>query len=146
MSKPIKILFIEDNPGDVRLTLEALKEAKINNQIIIARDGEEALAYLYNRGKNAGYPKPDIVLLDLNLPRLDGREVLKIVKSDPTLRRIPVIVFTTSSAEEDILRAYELNANAYVTKPVDINDFFNVIRATKDFWLKLAKLPTMITI
>jgi two-component system, chemotaxis family, response regulator Rcp1 len=142
--KRIKILLIEDNPGDVRLIIEALTEARLNNQIMIARNGEEGLTYLYKSGKNRRYPKPDMVLLDLNLPGVDGREVLKTIKSDPNLMRIPVIVFTTSSAEEDILRAYDLNANAYVTKPIDINDFFKVIRVIENFWLEFASLPPLI--
>ncbi len=142
MSNFIRILLVEDNPGDVRLTREALKEGKVKNELMVAKDGEEALDCLHRRGKFADYPKPDIILLDLNLPRLDGREVLKIIKSDDKLKRIPVIVLTTSKSEEDILRAYDLSANAYITKPVDINEFLKVIRATEDFWLAIVKLPS----
>jgi chemotaxis family two-component system response regulator Rcp1 len=142
LSDFIRILLVEDNPGDVRLTREALKEGKVKNELMVVKDGEEALDCLYRRGKFAGYPKPDIVLLDLNLPKVDGREVLKIIKSDDKLKRIPVIVLTTSKSEEDILRAYDLSANAYITKPVDINEFLKVIQATEDFWLAIVKLPS----
>jgi chemotaxis family two-component system response regulator Rcp1 len=138
----IRILLIEDNPGDVRLTQEALSEGRLDNEILIARDGEEGLDCVYSRGKFAGYPRPDIILLDLNLPRIDGQEVLRIIKTDSSLRRIPVIVLTTSKAEEDILRAYDLDANAYITKPVDVDEFLKVIRATEDFWLAIVKLPS----
>ncbi len=142
MSELVRILLIEDNPGDIRLTIEALKEGRIQNKLTVATDGEEALDYLYGRGIHNKRIKPDIILLDLNLPKLDGREVLKTIKSDDDLKRIPIIVLTTSKADEDIARAYDLYANAYITKPVDIEQFLKVVRAIEDFWLAIVKLPT----
>ena len=140
-SKPIEILLVEDNPGDVRLTIEALKEAKVSNNLHVAVDGVEAMAFLRREGKYAEAPHPDLVLLDLNLPKKDGREVLAEIKSDPALRRIPVVVMTTSKAEEDILRSYDLHANCYITKPVDLDQFITVVKSIEDFWLTIVKLP-----
>ncbi|MEO8553820.1 MAG: response regulator [Kofleriaceae bacterium] len=135
---PIEILLVEDNPADVRLTQEALREGKVKNNLSVARDGEEALAFL----RREGAPRPDLILLDLNLPRRDGREVLKEIKADPDLRRIPVVVLTTSSAEVDILKSYELHANCYITKPVDLEQFITVVKSIDDFWLTIVKLPS----
>jgi len=139
--EPIRILLVEDNPGDARLTMEALLEAKVHNSVTVIEDGEEAMAYLRRRGRHADAPRPDIILLDLNLPKKDGREVLAEVKADPDLKRIPVVIMTTSTAEEDILRSYNLHANCYVTKPVDLDQFIKVVRALDDFWLSIVKLP-----
>jgi len=139
--QPIEILLVEDNPGDVRLTQEALRDAKVQNRVSIVQDGVEALEFLHRHGVYADAPRPDVILLDLNLPRKDGREVLAEVKADPNLRRIPVVVLTTSEADEDILRAYNLNANCYITKPVDFEQFFKVIHSIEDFWLSIVKLP-----
>jgi CheY-like chemotaxis protein len=141
MAEPIEILLVEDSPGDVRLTQEALKEAKLANNLRIARDGIEAMAYLRGEGDVGECPRPDLILLDLNLPRKDGREVLAEIKDDPRLRRIPVVVLTTSQADEDILRAYDLHANCYITKPVDFRQFLNVVEMIEDFWLTVVKLP-----
>jgi len=140
-SHSIEILLVEDNPGDVRLTLEALKEARIHNKINVATNGVEAIEYL-RRGR--GYEtvaRPDLILLDLNLPRKDGREVLEEIKADPELKRIPVVVLTTSRAEEDILRSYSLHANCYITKPVDLDQFMRVVQSIQDFWLTIVRLP-----
>ena len=139
--QPIEILLVEDNPGDVRLTQEALRDAKVQNRVSVVQDGVEALEFLQRQGGFADAPRPDVILLDLNLPRKDGREVLAVVKSDPDLRRIPVVVLTTSEADEDILRAYNLNANCYITKPVDFDQFFKVIHSIEDFWFSIVKLP-----
>jgi len=139
--KPIDILLVEDNAGDARLTLEALKEFKVSNQVNIVRDGVEALAYLRCQGEFAGASRPDIILLDLNLPRMDGRQVLAEIKDDPDLKRIPVVVLTTSQAEQDILRAYDLHANCFITKPADLEQFLAVVRSIEDFWLTIVKLP-----
>jgi CheY-like chemotaxis protein len=139
--RPIEILLVEDNPGDVRLTIEALKEGKVRNNLAIAKDGVEALAYLRRQGSHANANRPDLILLDLNLPRKDGREVLAEIKEDPVLRRIPVVVLTTSKAEEDILRTYDLHANCYITKPVDLDQFISVVRSIDDFWLSVVRLP-----
>jgi len=140
--REIEILLVEDNLGDARLTTEALKEAKVRNKLRHIDDGVEALAFLRRQGKHAGAPRPDLILLDLNLPRKDGREVLAEIKADPYLKRIPVVILTTSQAEEDILKAYNLNANCYVSKPVDLDQFIKVIRTINDFWLTIVKLPT----
>lgn len=140
-SHPIDILLVEDNPGDVRLTLEAFKEAKLRNILHVCADGEEALAYLRREGDHAAATRPDLILLDLNLPKVDGREVLQAIKTDPVLRPIPVVVLTTSSADEDVLRVYELAGNCYITKPVDFENFINVIRSIEDFWLTVVRLP-----
>jgi CheY-like chemotaxis protein len=139
--RPIDILLVEDNPGDARLTIEALKDAKVRNHLHHVSDGAAALAFLRRSPPHANAPRPDLILLDLNLPRKDGREVLAEIKADEALRRIPVVVLTTSQAEEDILRAYNLNANCYVTKPVDLEQFLRVIKAIEEFWLEVVKLP-----
>ena len=141
MSDPIEILLVEDNPGDVRLTRESLKDGKIHTRLSVVSDGEEALEFLYRRGRHAGAPRPDLVLLDLNLPRKSGREVLAEIKVDEHLRRIPVVVLTSSEAEQDILASYNLNANCYITKPVDLEQFIRVVRSIEDFWLTVVKLP-----
>ncbi|MEP6865033.1 MAG: response regulator [Deltaproteobacteria bacterium] len=134
---PIEILLVEDNPADVRLTQEALREGKVKNNLSVARDGEEALAFL----RREGSPRPDLILLDLNLPRRDGRQVLAEIKKDDELKRIPVVVLTTSAAEVDILKSYELHANCYITKPVDLEQFITVVKSIDDFWLTIVKLP-----
>jgi len=141
LCRSVEILLVEDNPGDVRLTQEALKDNKVHNNLHIVGDGVEALAFLRREGQYAGSPRPDLILLDLNLPRKDGREVLAEIKTDLQLRRIPVVVLTTSKAEEDILRAYDLSANCYITKPVDFEQFIHVVRSIEDFWLAMVKLP-----
>jgi chemotaxis family two-component system response regulator Rcp1 len=140
-TKVIDILLVEDNPGDVRLTREALKEGKVLNNLNVAGDGFEALAYLRHEGQYAKSPHPDIILLDLNLPRMDGRELLAIVKADPNLRRIPVVILTTSKAEEDIVKTYDLHANCYITKPVDLDQFIEVVKSVEEFWFTIVKLP-----
>lgn len=139
--KPIEILLVEDNPADVRLTQEALREGKVRNNLHVARDGVEAVEFLKRRGKYAGAPRPDLVLLDLNLPKKDGREVLAEVKDDAELKTIPIVVLTTSSAEIDILRSYSLHANCYITKPVDLEQFVQVVKSIDDFWLTVVRLP-----
>ena len=141
LSRPIDILLVEDNPGDVRLTREALREGKIRNNLHVARDGVEALAFLRREGGHADAPRPDVILLDLNLPRKSGREVLSEVKQDPALRQIPVVVLTSSEAEEDIVRAYDLHANCYISKPVDLDQFITVVKSIEDFWFTVVKLP-----
>ena len=140
-TKPVEILLVEDSPGDVRLTMEALKEAKVLNNLSVAADGIEAMAFLRREGAFAQAPRPDVILLDLNLPKKDGREVLAEIKADPNLRRIPVVVLTTSRAEEDVFRAYDLHANCYITKPVDFKQFLDVVQSIEDFWLTVVKLP-----
>jgi two-component system, chemotaxis family, response regulator Rcp1 len=137
-SKPFEILLVEDNPADVRLTLEALEEAGVPHRLHVAIDGVEAMAYLKSTG--SARPRPDIVLLDLNLPKKDGREVLQEMKDDEILRHIPVIILTTSQADLDVARCYHLRANAFITKPVDLDNFFGVVRAINDFWLRSARL------
>ncbi|HWZ28852.1 MAG TPA: response regulator [Gemmatimonadales bacterium] len=137
---PVEILLVEDNPGDVRLTQEALRDAKVRNRIQVAEDGVQALALLRREGKYAGAVRPDLILLDLNLPRKGGREVLEEIKGDETLRHIPVVILTTSQAEQDILESYRLRANAYVTKPVDLEQFLRVVRSIEQFWLEIVKL------
>ena len=139
--RPIEILLIEDNPGDARLATEALREAKVHNNLRWVPDGEEAIALLRRTGKYETAARPDLILLDLNLPRRDGRQVLEEIKADTSLRRIPVVVLTTSQAEEDILKAYNLNANCYITKPVDLDQFIRVVKSIEDFWLTIVKLP-----
>lgn len=139
--KTVEILLIEDNPGDARLALEAIREAKVNNRLTWIADGVEAMAYLRKEGRFADSARPDLILLDLNLPKKDGREVLAEIKADPQLRRIPVVVLTTSQAEEDILKAYNLNANCYITKPVDLEQFLRIVKSIEDFWLSIVKLP-----
>ena len=138
----VQILLVEDNPGDVRLTREALKEAKFRNTVQVVGDGVEALAYLHQQGQYGGAMRPHLIMLDLNLPRMDGREVLAAIKKDVDLRRIPVVVLSSSEAESDIARAYELHANAYVTKPVDIDHFLQVVKAIEEFWVEIVKLPS----
>jgi chemotaxis family two-component system response regulator Rcp1 len=138
---PIEILLVEDNPGDERLTREALKEGKVYHKLHWAKDGVEAMDFLYHRGKWRDAPRPDIILLDLNLPKKDGREVLQDIKNDDTLKRIPVVVLTTSKAEEDVLRTYNLHANCYVTKPVDLEKFIVVVKSIDVFWLTVVTLP-----
>jgi CheY-like chemotaxis protein len=141
VSPPIDILLVEDNPGDVRLTKEALKEGKVYNNLHWAKDGVEALEFLRREGIYAKAPRPDIILLDLNLPKKDGREVLSVIKNDDKLKHIPVVVLTTSKAEEDVLRSYELHANCYVTKPVDLEKFIVVVQSIDRFWLTVVTLP-----
>jgi CheY-like chemotaxis protein len=142
LGRPIEILLVEDSPGDVRLTIEALKEAKVRNRLSVVADGVEAMAFVKRQGPYASAASPDLILLDLNLPRKDGREVLAEIKADPALRRIPVVVLTTSRAEEDVLKAYDLHANCYITKPVDFGRFMEVVRSIEDFWLTVVKLPS----
>ena len=140
-TRPVDILLVEDNPGDVRLTKEALKDAKVLNEIYVARDGVEAMQFVHREGSFANAPMPDLILLDLNLPRKDGREVLAEIKKDPKLRHIPVVVLTTSKADEDIIKTYNLHANAYITKPVDLNRFVEIMHALEEFWFTIVKLP-----
>ncbi len=139
--KTIEILLVEDSPGDVRLTRKALKEAKVRNNLSVASDGEEAMEMLAGSGASQQIPRPDLILLDLNLPRKNGREVLQEIKSDPELKRIPVVVLTTSQEEQDILKSYELHANAFITKPVDLDQFIRVVVSIQDFWLEIVTLP-----
>ena len=141
IGKPIEILLVEDNPGDVRLTQEAFNDGKILNKLHVVGDGIEALAFLNQEGEYADVPRPELILLDLNLPRKDGRDVLAEIKADGDLRRIPVVVLTTSCSEEDILKSYDLNANCYITKPVDLNQFIKVVKSIVDFWMTIVKLP-----
>lgn len=140
-SKCIDILLVEDSEGDARLAKEAMKDSKIRNKLYHVLDGVEAMAFLRNEGKYADSPRPDLVLLDLNLPRKDGREVLGEIKGDDALKKIPVVILTVSSAEEDILKSYDLHANCYITKPIDLDQFMKVIRSIEDFWLSIVKLP-----
>jgi CheY-like chemotaxis protein len=140
-SRPVEILLVEDNPGDVRLTREGLREGKVHNNLSLAPDGVEALAFLRREGKYHDAPRPDLILLDLNLPKVDGREVLESIKADPNLRNIPVVVLTSSQAEQDILRGYDLHANCYITKPVDLDQFIGVVKSIEDFWFTIVKLP-----
>ena len=139
--RPIQILMVEDNPDDIELTVEALKDARVANHLTVVQDGEEALSYLRCRGKYAQAIRPDLILLDLNMPRKNGRDVLRDIKNDPKLKRIPVVILTTSQAEDDILHTYDLHANCYITKPVDFNQFLKVVRSIEDFWLTVVKLP-----
>jgi chemotaxis family two-component system response regulator Rcp1 len=138
---PVEILLVEDNLGDARLAKEALKDSKLINNLSHVADGEEAMAFLRREGKYAGAPRPDLILLDLNLPRKDGREVLAEIKADENLKRIPVVILTVSSAEEDIFKTYNLHANCYITKPIDLNQFLKVVHSIEDFWLSIVKLP-----
>lgn len=140
-SKPVEILLVEDDPGDVLMTTEALEESKLLHTLQVLDNGEEAVRYLRREGPYGEAPRPDLVLLDLNLPRLDGRELLSIIKADPALRQIPCVVLTTSDAEEDVMRSYDLHANAYVTKPVDFNSFTRVVRQIDDFFFTIVRLP-----
>jgi two-component system, chemotaxis family, response regulator Rcp1 len=139
--RPIEILMVEDNPGDVRLTVEALKEAKVRNNLHTVEDGVEALAFLRREGRYAEVPRPDLVLLDLNLPKMNGREVLAEIKEDPDLKRIPVVILTISQAEQDIVKSYNLHANCYITKPVDLDQFLEVVKSIENFWLTVVMLP-----
>jgi len=141
IARPVQILLVEDNVGDIRLTREALKEAKVRNHLEAVMDGEEAMAYLRRQGKHSKAIKPDVIMLDLNLPKKNGLEVLKEIKEDPSLRRIPIVILTTSKAETDIVKSYDLHANCYVTKPVDLEQFLEVVRSIEDFWLDIVKLP-----
>ncbi|MDO8770343.1 MAG: response regulator [Burkholderiaceae bacterium] len=139
--RPIEILMVEDNPGDVRLTREALKDAKVSNTLRVVEDGAAALDFLYQRGDYADASRPDLILLDLNLPKKNGREVLEEIKQDARLKTIPVVILTTSQAEEDVVRAYSLHANCYITKPVDFAQFTKIVRTIEDFWLSIVTLP-----
>jgi chemotaxis family two-component system response regulator Rcp1 len=139
--EPIDVLLVEDSPGDVRLTREAFKDAKVHINLHVALDGTEAMAYLRNEGEHANVPRPDLILLDLNLPKKDGREVLKEIKESPTLKSIPVVILTTSESEADILRSYQLHANCYITKPVGLDGFLKVVNSIDSFWLSVVKLP-----
>jgi len=138
---PIEILLVEDSPSDTELTIEALQEARIRNHLNIAEDGVQALEFLRRKGKYADAPRPDLIMLDLNLPRKDGREVLAEIKSDESLRTIPVVVMTTSRAEQDVFQAYQHHANCYITKPVDFEKFLSVVRSIETFWLMVVTLP-----
>jgi CheY-like chemotaxis protein len=140
-NKPIEILLVEDNPGDVRLAVEALMDAKVANRLHVVEDGVEAMSFLRREGRYAVVPRPDLILLDLNLPRKDGREVLVEVKQDADLKRIPVVILTSSAAEQDVVQAFNLHANCYITKPVDLDQFLKVVRSIEDFWLIVVKLP-----
>jgi chemotaxis family two-component system response regulator Rcp1 len=140
-TEPINILLVEDNPGDARLAVEALKDSKIRNQLYHVEDGVEAMQFLRFRVKHDHVPPPDLILLDLNLPRKDGREVLAEIKEDPDLRLVPVVVLTTSAAERDLLKSYDLHANAYIVKPIDLNQFIDVVQAIENFWFSVVKLP-----
>jgi two-component system, chemotaxis family, response regulator Rcp1 len=139
--KPIEILLVEDSPSDTELTLEALKDFKVRNHVTVVEDGVLALQFLRREGPYAEAPRPDMIMLDLNLPRKDGREVLAVIKGDESLKTIPVVVLTTSRADQDVLRAYQLNANCYITKPVDFNQFLEVVRSIETFWLYVVSLP-----
>jgi two-component system, chemotaxis family, response regulator Rcp1 len=139
--RSIEILLVEDNPGDVRLTVEALSTAKVRNTLHVVEDGERALAFLHQEAPYANSPRPDLILLDLNLPRKGGWEVLAEIKQDPDLKRIPVVILTSSAAEQDILQSYDLHANCYITKPVDLDQFLRIVRLIEDFWLVVVKLP-----
>lgn len=139
--RPIVVLLIEDDPGDELITREAFEHNKINNTLKVAHDGQEGLDYLYQRGPHRNSPRPDLILLDLNLPKYDGRQLLEEIKSDPNLCHIPIVVLTTSLAEEDILRSYKLHANAYVTKPVDLDQFMNAVRQIDEFFVQVVRLP-----
>lgn len=143
IGKPIEILLVEDNPGDVRLTLEVFKESKMHNNLSSVGNGMEALAFLRREGRYVHAPRLDLILLDLNLPKKDGRDVLAEIKEDPDLRRIPVVVLTTSRAELDVVRSYNLHANCYISKPIDLEQFITVVRSIEDFWLSIVKLPPL---
>jgi chemotaxis family two-component system response regulator Rcp1 len=137
----IQVLLVEDSPGDIRLTQEALKDAKIHINLHVVRDGEQAMSFLMREGEYADAPRPDLILLDLNLPKKDGREVLQEIKENPTLKIIPVVILTTSASEGDILRSYLLHANCYITKPVSLDGFLTVVKSIEDFWMSVVKLP-----
>jgi chemotaxis family two-component system response regulator Rcp1 len=138
---PIEILLVEDNPGDARLAKEALKESKLMNNLSFAEDGVEAMNFLYKKGKYSKAPRPDLIILDLNLPKKDGREVLEEIKTNEDLKRIPVVILTISKAEEDILKTYNLHANCFISKPIDLDQFIKVVKSIEDFWLTIVKLP-----
>ncbi len=140
--RAIEILLVEDSPSDAELTVEALRDAKVHNRLSVVEDGMQAMQFLRRENEFARCPRPDLILLDLNLPRMDGRELLAAVKADPAFRTIPVVVMTTSRAEQDVLRAYELQANCYVTKPVDFKQFLEIVRSIEQFWLQVVTLPT----
>jgi chemotaxis family two-component system response regulator Rcp1 len=142
MVKPIDILLVEDNPGDADLAREALENSKLHNDLSVVGDGVEAMDFLRRKGKYAHAPRPDLILLDLNLPRKDGREVLAEIKGDPDLKRIPVVILTMSKDEEDVLTSYNLHANCFITKPIDLTQFMKVVKSIEDFWLTIVKLPT----
>jgi CheY-like chemotaxis protein len=141
-SRSIEILIVDDNQGDIRLMREALKESTLRNNLHVAEDGIEAMAFLHRQGPYQNAPTPDLILLDLNLPRKDGRQVLAEVKNDPVLQRIPVVILTTSSADQDIVDTYNLHANCYVVKPVGLNEFLRIVKAIEDFWLTIVRLPS----
>lgn len=141
VGRPVEILLVEDSPGDVRLTREVLKDGKVLNHLSVVEDGVEAMAFLHRIEKFAQAPHPDLILLDLNLPKKDGREVLTEIKADQNLRRIPVVILTISQAEEDIIKAYNLHANCYITKPIDLNQFIKVVKSIEEFWLTIVRLP-----
>ena len=141
IGKPIEILLVEDNPGDVRLTRETFKDAKVLNNLSVVEDGTEAMLFLHKSGKYAGVSRPDLILLDLNLPRMDGLEVLAEIKTNKDLKQIPVAILTISQAEEDIMKSYNLGANCFITKPVDLNHFVKIVKSIEDFWLTFVKLP-----
>jgi CheY-like chemotaxis protein len=138
---PMEVLLVEDSPGDVRLTREAFKDVKVHINLHVASDGAEAMAFLGREGAHSNAPRPDLILLDLNLPKKDGRQVLVEIKESPTLKVIPVVILTTSASEADILRSYQLNANCYITKPVDLDEFLRVVKSIDNFWLSVVKLP-----
>ncbi|MDD3985378.1 MAG: response regulator [Methanobacterium sp.] len=142
INNPIEILLVEDNPGDVRLVKEVFKDAKIFNSMQVAYDGEAAMDILRKKGQYSDAANPDLILLDLNLPKKDGREVLREIKNDENLKCIPVVILTTSNAEEDLIETYKMNANCYITKPVDLDQFINVVKSIENFWLSIGKLPT----
>jgi two-component system, chemotaxis family, response regulator Rcp1 len=143
LSKPVDILLVEDNPGDVRLTQEAFRESKLNIRLNVVMDGEDALNYLFRRSPYENATRPDMILLDLNIPKKDGREVLEEIKQDESLRYVPVIILTTSNAEQDIVKTYNLKVNAYINKPVDFDRFFDIVQKIETFWLMTATLPTV---
>jgi chemotaxis family two-component system response regulator Rcp1 len=140
--QPIQVLLVEDSPGDIRLTQEALKDAKIHINLQVVRDGEQAMSFLMRKGEYRNAPRPDLILLDLNLPKKDGREVLQEIKESETLKIIPVVILTTSAAEADILRSYSLHANCYISKPVSLDGFLTVVKSIEDFWMSVVKLPS----
>ncbi len=139
--RPIEILLVEDNPGDVRITRDALKDGKVLNHLHVVEDGESAMKFLRREAGSADAPRPDLILLDLNLPKKDGREVLREIKEDPDLHDIPIVVLTISRDEEDVGRAYDLNCNCFITKPVDLDQFYRAVRSIKNFWLTVVALP-----
>ena len=142
LGRPVEILLVEDSPGDIRLTQEALRDAKVKNNLHVARDGVEAMAYLRQEGEQGAEPRPDLVLLDLNLPKKTGHEVLEEIKSDDDLKSIPVVILTVSEADEDIVKSYNLHANSFISKPVDLEQFIKVVNSIDDFWFTIVKLPS----